>query len=500
MNNTLRNIIFVVITSTFAKVLGAIAALIIPNILAPANYGVWATLLLILSYSPIAALGTVEALLKQYPYFIGNGQLTKARECEENVLGSICLTAAALFICAVLAPIVLSYLRLEKYQTEIRLMLLAASVSSFSGFFYFRLAAHHKFKACGVVDAFRAIMMLLLVSIFAWLWGLKGAVIGYLMMEIMVCATSIFMNFDMCGRIRIHLDSGLVWQAIKVGFPITIIWWTLTFQSSVDRLVSASFLGKEMTGHYCLGISFVSMLALIPGAVSRVLYPKINEGIGKNMSSEQLSSLVISPVRTLSMVIPALIGGLIIIVPTIYTFLFPKYFPGLHSAQLLLLGFFFAGLIGNGANYLIAKNKQNILFVFVLISLVAHAVCAVYFVRIGLSIEGVAISTGLAAALLVTLIWRLVLKNMQYNTVDQWQGLLGLYSPFILMLALLFIFQMIFPMFLHSIGIVSIIYMFLFLVSYLAIVFLFPPYNKWCKEIYSLFKYHTLGTIKPKGI
>lgn len=500
MNNTLKNIFYVFITATFAKIIGAISALIIPKILEPANYGVWATLLLIMTYAPIAALGTVEALLKQYPYFIGNGQLTKARECEENVLGSICLVAILFCICAVLAPVVISYLKLERYQIEIRIMLLTASVSSFSGFFYFRLAAHHKFKACGIVDAFRSIMMLLFVSIFAWQWGLRGAVVGYLVVEIVVCATSMLLSFNISGRIKIHFDSTLIWQAIKVGFPITIIWWSLTFQSSVDRLVSASFLGKEMTGYYCLGISFVSMLALIPGAVSRVLYPKINEGIGKNLSSEKLSTLIILPVRTLSLIIPALVGGLVIIIPTIYNLLFKKYFSGLYSAQLLFLGFFFGGLIGNGANYLIAKNKQNILFMFVLISLVANAVSAIYFIYLGLGIQGVAFSTSLASALLVTLIWRLVLKTMQYNTVNQWRGLLGLYSPFILMLALLFIYEIIFPMFLHSADMVSITYMFLFLVSYLAIVLLLPPFNKWRKEIYSLLKQHILGTIKPEDI
>ncbi|MEI6125933.1 MAG: oligosaccharide flippase family protein [Pseudomonadota bacterium] len=499
MNHTLKNIIYVLIASTFAKILGGIATLIIPKILEPANYGVLATLLLILSYAPIAALGTVEALLKQYPYFIGNGQLVKARECEDNILGSICLSAIFLFICAVLVPVVISFSGLEGYQTEIQLMLLTASVSSFSGFFYFRLAAHQNFKACGKVDALRAIMMLLLIFIFARIWGLKGAVVGYFVIEILVCTTSMLLGFKICGKLRIKLNSNLIWQAIKIGFPITIIWWTLTFQSSVDRLVSASFLGKEMTGHYCLGLSFCSMLGLIPGAISRVLYPKITEGIGKNMNPEQLSSLVISPVRTLSMVIPAFIGGLIIILPTIYSSIFPKYYPGLYSAQLLLLGFFFSGLTG-GANFLIAKDKQNILFVFILIGLAANAVFGLCFIYIGLGIEGVAVSTSLAGALLTTLIWRLVLKNMLHTSVNQWRLLLGLYSPFVLMLALLSLFQIIFPMFLHSTGGVSIIYIFLFLLSYLAIAFLLPPYKKWSKEIYSLFKYHISGTIKPESI
>lgn len=497
MNSTLRNMIYVFTASTFSKILGAIAALIIPNIMGPTHYGVWVTLLLIIAYAPIVTLGTVETLLKQYPYFVGKGEPNKAVQLEENVFGSICLTALALIICSILVPFILPYLGLDLYQQEIRLMLLAASINLFSGFFYFRFTAHHRFRASGAVDVIRAITTLLFVFIFVWTWGLKGAVIGYLLSEIVLCATSTLMSLKVCGKIkiRINLDFSMISQIIRIGFPITIVWWVLTLQSSVDRLVSASFLGKTMTGHYYLGVSFVSILVLIPAAVNRVLYPKITEGIGKKLDSIHMSSLVILPVRALSVTIPAFIGGLIIMLPMVYTYIFPKYLPGLRSAQFILLGFFFAGLIGNGANYLIAKNKQNTLLIFVLISLAANAVCAAYFISIGLSIEGVAISTGLATALLVTLIWKLVLKNMKFDTIDQWKGLLELYAPFILMLGLLFVLQIIFPMFLRSSSIFAIVYSLLFIVSYLAIALFIPPYNKWCKEIYCLFKNHIHGTL-----
>jgi O-antigen/teichoic acid export membrane protein len=490
MNSTIRNIFYVFTASTLSKVFGAVTSIILPKLLDPGNYGVWVTLLLIVSYAPIAALGTVEALLRQYPYYIGKGELKKARACEENVLGSIFITAIFLIICSVSAHIIVANTTFEAYRQEVMMMFMTAAISCCSGYFYFRYAAHHKFKAYSIIDTLRAIITLLLVSVFAYLWSLKGAVLGYLITEIIVCAVSAMLSIRMCGSVKIRFNRNEIWKAIKIGFPITIVIWTLTLQSSVDRLVSVSFLGKEMTGYYGLGGSFVSMLVLIPSAVTRVLYPKINEGIGKNQNAKQLSSLIISPVRILSILIPVLIGSLMILLPTIYEVVFPKYLPGTQSAQLLLLGFFFVGLIGNGVNYLISKNKQNILLGFVIISLTTNALLSIYFISLGLNIIGVALSTGIAGALLVSLIWILVLKYLEYSTADQWRGLIGLYSPFILMLSIIFIYYFIFPMYLNSTGIVAFIYMLIFTLTYLIIIYLMPPYNRWCKEIYYLFKHH----------
>lgn len=494
MRSTLKNIVYVFTASTLSKIIGAITSIVLPNILDPSNYGVWVTLLLIISYAPIAALGTVEALLRQYPYYIGKGDVEKARECEQSVLGSICITTIFLIICSISTPLIVAKTSLETYEQEIMMMLLVAAISSFTGFFYHRFAAHHCFKSYSIVDTLRAIVTISLVVPFAWLWGLKGAVIAFLIAEIVVCISSVLLSFRLCGKVQIRLDGRLIWQSIQIGFPITIVWWALTLQSSVDRVMSVSFLGKEMTGYYGLGISIVSMLVIIPGSVNRVLYPKISEGLGKNKNVKQLSSLIISPVRILSIFIPVLVGVLIILLPTLYMLIFPKYIPGLQSAQLLLLSFFFAGLIGNGANYLIAKNKQNILFGFVVLSLIANAACAMYFISLGLSIVGVALSTGIAATVLVTLIWKLVLKYLEYGSADQWRSLIGLYSPFILMICLLFIYHSILPEYLNSSGVLTAVYVLIFACSYLMIILFIPPYSKWCREIYNLFKMHLYGS------
>lgn len=501
MEGNIKNIFYVFTASTLSKLIGAFTSLILPRLLDPDNYGVWVTLLLIVSYAPIAALGTVEALLRQYPYYVGKGDMNKARQYEEIVLGSICITALFLSICSLLIPFVVEGTVLDPYRQEVMIMFMTAAISAFSGFYYYRYTAHHNFKAYGIIDTLRAIITLFLISIFAWLWGLKGAVIAFFTAEVVICMSSALLSNHLCGKVKIRLDRKEIWGAIKIGFPITIVWWALALQSSVDRLVSASFLGKEMTGYYGLGLSIVSMLVLIPAAINRVLYPKINESIGRNQNAKQLSMLIIPPVRILGILIPVLIGVLIILLPTLYEVIFPRYLRGMQSAQVLLLGFFFAGLIGSGANYLIADNRQNILFGFVVISLITNAVCAMYFISCGLSIVGVALSTGIAMAVLVTLIWILVLRCMQYNAADQWRSLMGLYSPFILMLCLLFIYQNIFPIYLNSTGISTFIYVMIFASSYLAIIFFIPPYSHWCREIYQVVQklFHRPVHDIPKG-
>lgn len=490
MNKTFKNILYLFVSSVFSKLLGLISALIIPKILGPANYGVWVILLLIMAYAPIASLGTVEALFKEFPYLIGKKQFNKAKEYEENIFGSICLTSIFLFLCVALVPVIVSSKGLERYEPEVAIMLSAASISSFSGFFYFRLASYSFFKMCSIINTIRSISMLLFVTTFAWLFGLRGAAIGYLIVEVVVCLSSMFFNMSYCGKIKLKFNYRLIWQAIKIGLPITVIWWSLTLQSSIDRIVSSSFLGKGMTGYYSLGLSILSALALIPAAVSSVLYPKISEGVGKRLSLSQMSSIVIEPIRLLSIISPAFIGTLIILSPAIYEWIFPKYLPGLYSAQILFLGFFFNSLIRNGGNYLVALSKQNTLFGFVLISLVFNAVFAVLFVHIGFSIEGIALSTIISSALIVSLMWLFILKDLYCRKRDQWKNLFYLYSPFSLMLALLIVFRLVLPGFSISTGFITLFYVFIYLTFYISIVFLLPPFNTWSKEIITLLKTH----------
>jgi len=84
--------------ASFAKLIGAFTSFLIPRILDPSNFGIWVILLLIISYAPIFALGTVETLLKQLPRYIGEKNPTGAKMVEDSVFSSIMISAATLAV------------------------------------------------------------------------------------------------------------------------------------------------------------------------------------------------------------------------------------------------------------------------------------------------------------------------------------------------------------------------------------------------------------------
>lgn len=493
MNKTFTNILFLLTAFSLSKIVGAFTSFAIPRILEPASYGAWVTILLIIAYSPIIALGTVEALLRQYPYYMGKGDFKRAQAIESNVFGSIVISSLLLILLGLSCPWVFHYPPIEPFKDQIRLMLFAAAVSLYSAFYFHRFAAHQRFQIYGVIDTIRAIVTLIFVCSLAWFWGLKGAVYGYLATELILCILLVILSIRYCGRIKMIFDIGDIWQAVKIGFPITLVWWALTLQTSVDRLVSSTLLGQIQTGYYGLGLSVVGTLLLIPQAVNRVLYPKINEGIGRSIDSHSMSILVVTPVRILSVVIPLLTGMLVITLPLIYAYIFPKYMPGLLSAQILMLGFFFVGLIGNGVNYLVAKNRQGKLLMVVMLCIAINAAVAIILIKSGLGIEGAAIGTCVAAFALATSIWSMVLSNLGYSITARWKAISTLYSPLLLAVGIMFVMVSTSPVSLRCTNMMTIAYLLMFMACYAIITFFVPPYNRASREMFGFFKERISG-------
>jgi O-antigen/teichoic acid export membrane protein len=498
LNKTFRNILLVFTAFSLSKIIGAFTSFAIPKILEPADYGVWITLLLVISYSPIVALGTVETLLKEYPYHVGRGDFSKAAIIESSTFGSIILSSIFLIIIGLSIPVIVSYPPVIKYLNQIRIIFFASAASLYGAFYFHRFAAHQKFQYYGVVDTTRAVITFLFVLSFAWSWGLQGAVYGYFVMEVTLFIFIMLLSNKYCGFVKPSFNTRDIWRSVKIGLPITIVWWGLSFQSSVDRLVSSTMLGKIQTGYYGLGISIVSTIVLIPHAVNRVLYPKINERVGQDSAHADLARIVMYPARIFSIILPLFTGSLVIVSPLVYTYIFPKYLPGLASAQILILGFFFMGLIGNGINFLLAKDKQNQMFFVVLACIAINFACAFVFVKSGMNIEGVALGTGISAAVLATNVWFMVLSNIGYSNKEVWKEISILYSPFILALSFMGIIYLLSPEGLNCSSKMSLAYLAAFVVSYMVTIYNVSPFKRVSREM-SLFVLSGIGYVKTQN-
>lgn len=481
----IKNILFVFTAFTFSKIIGAFTSFIIPKLLDPSNYGAWVMLLLIMSYSTIVTFGAIEALMRQYPYFIGMGDVNSAHKIEKSVYGSIIISSVILLICGLICRFIITDPSISNFHAQIRVMFFAAAVSLCSSFFYYRFAAHQEFRYFGLIDALRALLMITIVCLCAWLWGLNGAVYGYLIIESIILLVVVLINNNCIGFLMPIFNIKYILDAIKIGFPITIVWWTINMETSVDRILSSTMIGQIQTGYYGLGISIVGTITMIPRAVNRVLYPKINEIIGSGLGVNYINEYVTKPVRIFGICLPLVIGVLVIGIPPVYKYLFPNYMPGLFSAQILCLGFFFMGIIGNGANYLVAINKLKYLLFIVVASIFINYISAYSLVKlVGMGIEGIAISASIAAFVLATSLWYKVLSLLGYDCKKIYKEIAILYLSFIVMLCLIFTYLN--PEIEDCTIGISLIHIAFFTAIYTITILYVPPYKQMSREIFSM--------------
>jgi len=214
-------------------------------------------------------------------------------------------------------------------------------------------------------------------------------------------------------------------------------------------------------------------------AIGQVLYPQVNEEVGRKTSNESLSKYVIFPTQVMSLVVPFVLGPLFILTPFIYRYMFPKYLPGIHSAQILLCGAFFVCLVKNGVNYLVALNKQAEVFKYVLASLVANILVTVAAIKLNYGIKGVACGTVIGSFLLTTMIWKSVYKNLDSSSAVQLQKLAQLYSPMIIMTIILLAINVNVRSIHFNLIITISLSLFLFLVIYSFAIFSTPFLRTW---------------------
>jgi len=429
-----QNIAFFLFAVIFSKGFEVARSYILAYKLGPAQYGSYITLLLIVSYSPIVALGTVETLLKLVPYYRGKNDIARIKEIEGSVLGSIVIAAMVIISFAIFTPIVLHIIPLKQNPYLISIVFLSVAVSFITAYFYNRFAAYENFKAAGKTDILRAIGALLIVGGMAWIWNLWGAVLGLLILEIIMLIIIYKRNIHFHGKPIINFNRALMANAVYVGFPITILWFVMTLQGTVDRLVLAGFLGPVAVGHYGLGLSVTGLLILVPTVVGRVLYPAVNKRIGENADPESIKRIVLFPTYTLSALLANVQLGILFLLPVLYCVLLPKYQPGLLAGKILLIGSFFGCLLRNGANYLIAANEQNKFLLYIIMSLIVTAVSDIAFVHLGWNIQGIAFGTSIGGLFLTTLVWRRALIKLGCRNKIVIQYILTIYFPFIFVL------------------------------------------------------------------
>jgi O-antigen/teichoic acid export membrane protein len=98
MHKVFKNLLYVATAEVGTKMIGFFTAYLVPKILEPSDYGLWVSLSLIVTYAGIAHFGTLTAIIKEGPYYLGRGDHKKLAEMESTALGSLIFSSLLVLI------------------------------------------------------------------------------------------------------------------------------------------------------------------------------------------------------------------------------------------------------------------------------------------------------------------------------------------------------------------------------------------------------------------
>jgi O-antigen/teichoic acid export membrane protein len=379
-----------VAASAIAQFVGLIRSVFLPLILIPAQLGVWNLMGVILSYGSNAHLGILHSMNKTLPILRSQGNGAQVEVTKDTVFWLNLMlgggAAAALCICAgwVMAENVYAL-----YITSFTIFLL-----TIFSYYFSLLRAENRFILVSVGVGAIGVLSTVFIVIFALSAGdpLIGALIGVSLAYLLV----IFYWSRKGGyHFSVRLDVQTAKELFLSGIPLISICVLDVILLSIDRWILAASLGHAMLGYYALGIMASNMIAVIPGAIASVLYPKMLERYGSCGNPTLLSDLFTMPSRIVAALMSILIGFSVLLLPFLIAHFLPKYEPSITSLIILLTAAFFYSISFISGNYLISIDRQRHLIQVQIVAITCALVFDMYVVHMGWGIVGIAYSTAI---------------------------------------------------------------------------------------------------------
>lgn len=266
-----------------------VRGLVIPRVLAPANYGLWNSLGLVLGYAHYADLGMQQQLNKRLPYQYGKeGSAGYWNLASRGTSWTICVTLAI-----AIALLVVSFFYQGDdawfYQKAFRLLALAIVVQNAHALLTVLLGTLEEFRIVAISSNITEVFGLVAAVVGVLTIGVLGLVWAFLLAELvgaLYCMPSLW---------RLGLPS-LRWKLrgitvmIREGLVLLGVALLEQMMMTVDQLFILRFFPKQEFGIYSLGLFLVSVLISI-AAIFLASQPRILElwGAGQKEQSRQIN-------------------------------------------------------------------------------------------------------------------------------------------------------------------------------------------------------------------
>ena len=359
---------------------------------APLEYGMYSTCVLLQTYLAYLQLGSLSAFNRDYPQLVGAGEREESKKYRNTVLSFLLGVYLIASILVGFAIIIIGHRKALDLRVVIGSILITVitALTTFENYANYRCRIDVGFKYSSIVT----LLELLSIPIGVILVPKIGYYAIYLTSIIAMMIGIIFYYRPSFRDFKFTLDIPLLRGILLSGMPLLINGLIWTVVNSIDKFVILGFMDTEALGVYGIAQNAFSYMVLIPSAMSQLFYVKMGKEYGASGKIEKLAEVSSGFSAVLAAVTSFISMIAYFFLPVLVEKFMPNYSDGIMAAQILILGLsVYAATLING-NVLTILKKNGALLSGSICMCVFNAVCSIgYVIILGAKIESVALGT-----------------------------------------------------------------------------------------------------------
>lgn len=378
-----------------SQIANVVTGLVARRIMGPTLTGIWTTLQVIFNYTKFSSLGTVEATVREIPYYRGKGDGRKADQIRNVVFSFSTLTALLLSVGLFVVSLFLKkHVSKELFYGLITISFLVLLQRIFN-YLTTLLRAYRDFTYASKMILYSALVGLVLTVILTPLFSIYGFYVA----TVSTFVINIFMiQYHARYRFTFDLDMKQIVPLMSFGFPLLLLGVISTIFRSIDKIVIAKMMGFEELGYYSIAVMASSYLFSFPNSLDIVLFTHFQEKYGERDKMHDLKGFLNYSTLSLAYLMPLLIGFAWIVSPLAIKLLLPRFIPGIAALKILILSVFYFSLTQQYGTFLITIKKHLQLLPIMSCLIVFSVFLNVLFIKKGFGINGVALATTISFA------------------------------------------------------------------------------------------------------
>ena len=361
--------------------------------LGPQAFGTWTFVHIFSNYIPLSGLGTQRAVLRKVPFSRGRNDVAGIQTVL-NTATTINVFGAIVYSVVVFAW---SY-SLQQPANAKALALYAPAIL----FVCWSMYGKTLFISTGLHESRRRLELLdvILASLFplalGYWWGVYGAIAG---LGIAACVVAFTAAYQLWPQFVFRIDWRIVRELFLAGLPILLNGLLLTTMRSVDRILIAALLNRELLGIYSIANAGIGILVTIPSSLGRMLFVKFAEMDGQSKTNENMVSAFSQSTIVLSSLFAPLVAMAVIVFPIAVVVLLPQFVQGIAAGKLLITSIFFIGISLPATNLCISTGRFKYVLALRVVVVTAEFIAVFFVIRNNMHLEDIALCVLCASAI-----------------------------------------------------------------------------------------------------